>query len=163
MANDATTGIRLGAAVLGWAGGPELSTRRLERVVHFVKAKSSRFFAFYLDDYDLEGLFLTDSIDIAVGDRATARSLSATGVPVAFAVPREGLLVRGRGLAIAADCRDLDAAYAFISHSLEAGSASATASARAAAAPDSVLVTAPSSWDAWKQAWREVIPPAGSG
>ena len=70
-------------------------------------------------------------------------------------------MVRARGLAIAADCRDLDAAYAFISHSLEAGSASAAASAQAAAATDSVLVTAPSSWEAWKQAWREVIPPEG--
>jgi len=163
MGNDATTGIRLGAAVLGWAGSPVLSASELERVVSFLNTKRSHFAAYYVDAYELEGLFLTDTIDIAAGDRATARRLAATGVPVAFAVPEEGLIVRTRGLAIAADCRDLDAAYALISHSLEAGSASAAASAQPAAAADSVLVTAPSSWDAWKQAWREVIPPEGSG
>lgn len=140
-----------------------LSASELERVVSFLNTKRSHFAAYYVDAYELEGLFLTDTIDIAAGDRATARKLAATGVPVAFAVPEEGLIVRTRGLAIAADCRDLDAAYTLISHSLEAGSASAAASAQPAAAADSVLVTAPSSWDAWKQAWREVIPPEGSG
>lgn len=162
--NDATTGIRVGAAVLGWADSPDLSPARIEEVARLLKAKKSHFTAYYQDAYQLEGLFLTDTIDIAVGDRATARNLAATGVPVAFAVPKEGLLVRARALAIATDCRDLDAAYAFISHTLEAGSASAGAGAQpAAVAADAVLVTAPSSWESWSEAFREVVPPEGGG
>jgi spermidine/putrescine-binding protein/uncharacterized membrane protein YphA (DoxX/SURF4 family) len=163
MENDATTGILLGAAVLGWADGPELATPKVEQVTRFLKTKASHLTGYYQDAYQLEGLFLSDTIDIAVGDRATARSLAATGVPVAFAVPNEGLIVRARALAIATDCRDLDAAYAFISHSLEAGSASAGVDAPPAVAADVVLVTAPSSWESWSEAFREVVPPEGAG
>ena len=163
MEDDATMGIRLGAAVLGWAGSRELSAGRLGRVVRFLETDKPHFLAYYRDVYELEELFRAGFIDISTGDRETARRLSASGVPVAFAVPREGLLVRARGLAIAAGCRDVDAAYAFIVHSLAAGSASPGPSAQPAAATDSVLVTPPSSWAAWKHAWREVILPPGSG
>jgi spermidine/putrescine-binding protein len=163
MENDATMGLRLGAAILGWAGDGELSTSRREQVVRYLEAQSPKLTTYYKDSYELEGLFLTDTVDIAAGDRATARKLAAAGVPVAFAVPKEGLLVRARALAIAADARDVDAAYAFIAHSLEASAASAQANARPAAAAGSVLVTAPPSWDTWKQVWQEVLPATGLG
>jgi spermidine/putrescine-binding protein/uncharacterized membrane protein YphA (DoxX/SURF4 family) len=163
MENDATMGLRLGAVAISGTAGRELSTPDLEQAVRFLKSKEQRLLKHFKDSYELEGLFLMDQVDIAAGDRATARKLAEAGVPVAFAVPREGLLVRGRGLALAADCSDLDAAYAFIEHSLEASSAAAGASPQAAVAADFVLVTAPASWDEWKQAWQEVVPAKGFG
>ena len=163
IANDATMSLQLGAAALGGTDGRELSTGDLEQTVRYLKSKDPRTMKYYKDAYELEGLFLTGEIDIAAGDRATARKLAETGVPVAFAVPKEGLLVRGRGLAIAADCSDLDAAYAFIEHSLEAGPAADGASAPSAAVADTVLVTAPASWDEWKRAWEDVLPATGFG
>ena len=165
MENDATMGFRLAAAALGGTGNGDLSTGDLEQAVRFLKAKDPSSMKYFKDAYELEGLFLADEIDIAAGDRATARKLAETGVPVAFAVPKEGLLVRGRGLAIAADCSDLDAAYAYIEHALEAGSkaAAAGASPQPAVAADAVLVTAPASWDEWKQSWLDLVPAAGFG
>jgi spermidine/putrescine-binding protein len=163
MENDATMGLRLGAAAIGGTDIRELSTRDLEQAVRFLKSKDQRLLKHFKDSYELEGLFLLDEIDIAAGDRATARKLAEAGAPVAFAVPEEGLLVRGRGLAIAADCSDLDAAYAFIEHSLEAASAAAGASPQQAVAAGSILVTPPASWDEWRLAWEEVVPATGFG
>ena len=85
-------------------------------------------------------------------------------MPVAFAVPKEGLLVRGRGLAIAADCRDLDAAYAFIAYCPRSRlGVGRRPGAQPAAAADTVLVTAPSSWETWNAGLAEVVPPEGVG
>jgi spermidine/putrescine-binding protein/uncharacterized membrane protein YphA (DoxX/SURF4 family) len=163
MQDDAATGISLGAAVLGWSGSRALSAAQLERVVRLLKPKTPQSLSYYRDAYGLEGLVVSDLVDIASGDEATARRLSEANVPVAFAVPREGLLVRGRGLAIAAHCRDVQAAYDFIAYALAAASASPAPSAPPAAAGRSVQVRAPSSWEAWKAAWNKVVPPQDHG
>ena len=174
--DDATVGIRMGAAALGWGQSRELSQRQLGAIVRFLRTDAPHIYSYYRDGTDLESLFRAGVVDIAAGDKATAERLSAAGVPVGFAAPKEGLLFRARGLAISAASRDIDDSYGLVGHYLSApvqaldadlwgytvsNQTVAGSAAPNLGTPDSrvILVTPPSAWPAWNEAWRRVILP----
>ncbi len=83
---------------------------------------------------------------IAVGDRRTASELERRGAPVAFALAAEGQPLAACGLAITAQARDLEAAYALIEHCLQPATQAllATASGDMAANRDATALVEPS-------------------
>ena len=157
MADDVTLAIRMGVATLRAAESADPDARGLRRIRALLETDEPHFLAYYRDDAELAELIRAGMVDIAVGDRATAERLQAEGLPVSFVIPREGPLVRGRGLAIASSAEELDTAYAAIDSYLGAIAAASTP-------PDGRLpVTPADAWGAWKETWREVLLPPGSG
>jgi spermidine/putrescine-binding protein len=180
--NDPVAGMRLGAAIDGWASVTELSDEQQAFVTTTLKTGSPHFRAFYSDQAELERLFRSGKVVIAAGTAETARRLREKGIAAVFVAPREGLLVRGRALAIGAHSEDLGAAYALLTHYLSTAAQrlgarstgnvpsrgdvrGASTLAEALDGAQAVTVTPPNGMGAWQEHWEAVTtePPPGGG
>lgn len=180
--NDPVVGMRLGAAIDGWATVTELSDEQQAFVTTTLKTGSPHFTAFYSDQAELERLFRSGKVVIAAGTAETARRLRKKGIAAAFVAPREGLLVRGRALAIGARAQDPGAAYALLAYYLSPAAqrlgarstgnvpsrgdvSGASTLAEALDGSQAVTVTPPNGMGAWQEHWEAVTtePPPGGG
>ena len=118
FADDAALAFQIAALDLGLPDPEVLTADQVVAAKAHLRHYEDHFSSFWHDLDNLASAFRTGHVAIAVGDRRTASELERRGVAVDFALAEEGQPLAACGLAITAQARDLDAAYALIEYCL---------------------------------------------
>jgi spermidine/putrescine transport system substrate-binding protein len=130
FADDAALAFQIAALDLGLRDPTTLTAEQAVAAEIHLKHYKKNYRSFWYDLDNLASAFKGGRVTIAVGDQHDALELQRRGAPVAFTLAAEGQPLAACGLAITAQARDLDAAYALIDYCLrpdtQAGLATAT-------------------------------------
>jgi spermidine/putrescine transport system substrate-binding protein len=129
FADDAALAFQVAALNLGLPDPADLDAEQAFKAEIYLKHFKENYRSFWYDLDNLASAFKGGRVRIAVGDRRDALELQKRGAPVAFALAAEGQPLAACGLAITAQARDLDAAYALIDYLLRPGTQAALATA----------------------------------
>ncbi len=119
FADDAALAFQIAALDLGLPDPEALTAEQALAVKVHLRHYEDHYRSFWHDLDNLASAFRSGAVTIAVGDRRTASELERRGAAVAFALAREGQPLAACGLAITAQARDLEAAYALINYCLQ--------------------------------------------
>ncbi len=113
--------LHVGALVLGIARPPTMSQQQLESVTDFFLdlKREGRFPLLWATHTDIERLFRERTIVASTGFPGDTRDLQRAGLPIDFAIAAEGPMLWACGFGIGSDCRNEDAAYAFLEYVLD--------------------------------------------
>ncbi len=145
FADDASLAFQIAALDLGLPDPEALTAEQALAAKVHLRHYEEHYRSFWHDLDNLASAFRSGHVTIAVGDRRTALELERRGASVAFTLAAEGQPLAACGLAITAQARDLEAAYALIDHCLRPAEQArlATASGEMAANRDAASLLKP--------------------
>ena len=145
FADDAALAFQIAALDLGLPDPEALTPEQTVAVKAHLRHYEEHYRSFWHDLDNLASAFRSGHVTIAVGDRRTALELERRGARVAFALAKEGQPLAACGLAVTAQARDLDAAYALIDYCLRPATQAllVTASGEMAANRDAASLVKP--------------------
>lgn len=116
LQDNAVTAIDIGALATGITDPLNIDAAQLETVKQFLSENRSQFRTLWEDQGEIAAQFKSGEIDIASGYTNIVKDLQSDGVPVEFAVAREGQMLWTCGYGISPDIADenVDAAYALL-------------------------------------------------
>jgi len=112
LEDSAATVIPIAALALGYEDPFHLTDEDLDRIEEYLLAHKSQVRAFFSGDADFLNLYKTGEIDAGFAWHDYKVTAERNGVPAEYVVPEEGQLAWVCGYGIAADTKNLDAAYA---------------------------------------------------
>jgi spermidine/putrescine transport system substrate-binding protein len=119
FADDPALAFQVAALDLGLPDPSVLNTDQAMAAEIYLKHYKKNYRSFWYDVDNLASAFRAGRVTVAVGDRRDALELQRRGAPVAYTLAAEGQPLAACGLAITAEARDLDAAYALIDRLLQ--------------------------------------------
>jgi spermidine/putrescine transport system substrate-binding protein len=112
--DNPVTAIDAGALAIGIKDPLHMTNAQLQQVKNFLISKRNQFRTWWATDSDQEQLYRTGEIWISSGYRDLAYTISKSGVPNKFVLPKEGSLEWTCGYGISAQAHNVNAAYAML-------------------------------------------------
>ncbi len=119
LEDNSTTAIDIGALATGIADPLSMNADQLASVKDFLIAHKGQFRSYFQSDADITNLFKSGEVVISSGYPGTTEIMRRDGVPVDFAVAKEGQMLWTCGYGIAAGASNVDAAYALLNYYLD--------------------------------------------
>jgi spermidine/putrescine transport system substrate-binding protein len=114
MEDNPVTAIDAGALAIGIKDPLHMTEAQLQQVKTFLIAHRSDFRTWWESDTDEEQLYKTGEIWISSGYRDDSYTITKSGVPNVFVIPKEGSLEWTCGYGISAHAHNVNAAYAML-------------------------------------------------